>query len=43
MYIVFDRQDALIRPYNFSKIEAKRIKNEMSGKINPPFNGLRYI
>ena len=43
MYILFDGQDAHIRPYNFSKKEAKRLENEMSGIINSPFNGLRYI
>ena len=43
MYILFDGQDAQIRPYNFSKKEAKRLENEMSGIINPPFNGLIKI
>ena len=27
----------------FQKIEAKRLENEMSGIINPSFNGLTYI
>ena len=27
----------------FKKIEAKRLENEMSGIINPSFNGLTYI
>ena len=27
----------------FQKIEVKRLENEMSGIINPSFNGLTYI
>ena len=44
MYILFDGQDAQIRPYiSFQEIEAKRLENEMSGIINPSFNGLTFI